>query len=85
MSFIRKKKKLSPSEKRVNDEFEKMKKLYDAYRFIYANADNEAMKRKITEMAQEHLSAITDTIHYDTMMSLEERRAYIRKKITENL
>jgi gluconate kinase len=84
MSFIRKKRKMSTSEKIVKNEFEKLRKLYDAYHFIYANADDEALKERIVKMAQGHLLSISDTIYYSALLSLEERREQIRKKITES-
>lgn len=71
------------SEKEVKAEFEKIRKLYECYCFAVSNADDEHLRKRITEIAQDHLSARINAIKYSVKIVAQKERDELRKKIDE--
>lgn len=74
---------LGRSKKEVNAEFEKIRKLYECYCFAVSNADDEHLRKKITEIAREHLSAKINGIKYSVQIVAQREKDELRRKIAE--
>jgi hypothetical protein len=72
-----------PSEKEVNAHFEKIMEVYECYRFLVSNADDEHLKKKITEIAREHLVSKIREIEYITLIAVQIKKDELLKKMAE--
>jgi hypothetical protein len=72
-----------PSRKEVDAEFEKILKLHECYCFAVANADDEHLRRRITEIGKEHLVSKINAIRYSLEIVTQRKKDELRKKIAE--
>jgi hypothetical protein len=63
----------APSEKEVKKEEEKIRKIYDCYRYLLANAQDEGLRKKITELAREHVLSKVNEATYSVELPLRNR------------
>lgn len=71
------------SKNEIKQEFDKIAKLYDCYRFAVSNADDENLKKRITEIAQAHLLSKVDALVYSVKIPADMRMDELRKRIAE--
>jgi hypothetical protein len=53
-----------PSKKEIEAELEKLRKLYECYSFLYSDADDESMRKKILELSRSHILAKVNALYY---------------------
>lgn len=75
-------KNVKSSDKEVKAEFDKIRKMYECYSYLYNNADDEPTRRKIRELASKHLLAKVDSIVLPAKMELRMRKEELRKLIS---
>jgi hypothetical protein len=63
-----------PSKKEIKKETEKIKKIYECYRYLVANAGSEVLRKKIEALAQEHILSKVDEVSYAVELPAMKRR-----------
>ena len=63
----------APSKKEIKKETEKMQKIYDCYRFLFTNTDDEKLRIKIEELAREHIVSKEKELEYSVELPIQNR------------
>lgn len=63
----------APSEKEIKTEEKKIMKIYDCYRYLLANAEDESLRKKIEDVAREHLLLKTRELEYSVELPIQNR------------
>jgi hypothetical protein len=70
-----------PSKQEIEKELEIQTKLYDCYYFAISNATDENMRKRISELAVEHLSAKLQSLYYGVKIPVDKRMVELRRNI----
>ncbi len=63
----------APTKKEIEQETEKMQKVFECYRYLLANADDEGLRKKITDLGREHLSSILNGLKYSVVLPTQDK------------
>lgn len=58
---------------------EKIEKIYQCYSYLVQNCDDEALRKKLSELAKEHLLFKINEASYSVEIPLQERKYQIEK------
>ena len=65
----------------VEEQTTTMQKIYDAYRFLIANSENEALKAKLQDMGKEHLLLKTSALQSSAENAYNNRKKELEEKL----
>ncbi|MGD0071754.1 MAG: hypothetical protein ABSB71_09380 [Candidatus Bathyarchaeia archaeon] len=63
----------APSKKEILKETEKMQKIYDCYRFLFTNTEDEKLRMKIEDLAREHIVLMTNELKYSVALPIQNK------------
>ena len=64
-------------------EFDKIRKMYECYSYLYENADDEPTRRKIVDLGTEHILAKTESVTLLKKMEFRMERERLLKLISD--
>jgi hypothetical protein len=70
-----------PSKKEIKKAKEKMQKIYAHYRYLADNAGNDVLRKKIEELAREHINSKIDELYYGVELPLQNRRRELEEML----
>ena len=72
-----------PSRKEIEAELEKLRKLYECYSFLYSDANDEPMRKRILELSRSHILAKVNTLYYSVDIPARKKLDEMRKELSQ--
>jgi len=80
---MRKDKMKEPTKEEIKKESEKLHKIYECYRYLVNNCNDEVLKKKIEALGREHLLSNSKELRYSVEISTKEKIRQLKEMLGE--